>query len=99
MARPEYLACVLCGGHQPYEPFAPAVCKQCGSRWLESHYDFKAFKRELLRGLPGRPLNMWRYQDILPLEDPRAGSLARGRDAAVALAAIRARPWSSSRLH
>ncbi len=35
---------------------------------MEARYDYDAFKREILRGLPGRPLNLWRYQDILPLD-------------------------------
>src|SRR3972149_6915170 len=72
MARPKFLECVLCGKQQPYEPFEPAICRQCGSQWLESRYDYNAFKRALLRGLPGRPFNMWRYQDILPLDNPSA---------------------------
>jgi threonine synthase len=70
MASPEFLECVECGEQQRYEPFVPAVCKSCNSQWLEAHYDFEAFKREILRGLPNRPLNMWRYQDILPLVEP-----------------------------
>jgi len=72
MARPNYLECAVCGKQQAYEPYAPAICKQCGAKWLEAHYDYGAFKRELLRGLPGRPLNLWRYQDILPLDNPAA---------------------------
>ncbi len=72
MARPVFLECVLCGNQQPYEPFIPAVCKQCGSQWLEANYDYEAFKREILRGLPNRPSNLWRYQDILPLDNPSA---------------------------
>lgn len=72
MALPLFLECVVCGKQQPYEPFVAAVCKHCQSQWLEAHYDFNAFKRELLRGLPGRPSNLWRYQDILPLNNPSA---------------------------
>lgn len=72
MAPPKFLKCVMCGEQQPYEPFVPAVCKGCNSQWLEAHYDFEAFKREILRGLPNRPSNMWRYQDILPLAEPSA---------------------------
>ncbi len=72
MATPKFLECNVCGKQQPYEPFVPAVCVHCGSQWLETRYDYAAFKRELLRGLPGRPLNMWRYQDILPLQNPAA---------------------------
>ena len=72
MAHPKHLECNLCGNQQPYEPFVPAVCNKCESQWLEARYDYDAFKRELLRGLPNRPANMWRYQDILPLSNPAA---------------------------
>jgi threonine synthase len=70
MATPKHLECNLCGHQQPYEPFIPAICKNCDSQWLEARYDYEAFKRDILRGLPNRPSNMWRYQDILPLSDP-----------------------------
>jgi threonine synthase len=72
MSRPKHLQCAVCGEQQPYEPFVAAICKHCDSQWLEGQYDFDAFKREILRGLPGRPLNLWRYQDVLPLADPAA---------------------------
>ncbi len=52
MATPKYLECVLCGSQQPYEPFVPAICKQCNSQWLEARYDSHAFKREILSRLP-----------------------------------------------
>lgn len=70
MATPKHLECSLCGDQQPYEPFVPAVCKKCDSQWLEARYDYKTFKREILAGLPNRPSNMWRYQDVLPLNNP-----------------------------
>ncbi len=72
MATPKFLECNICGKQQPYAPFTPAICEQCGSQWMETRYDYAAFKREILRGLPGRPSNMWRYSDILPLENPSA---------------------------
>jgi threonine synthase len=72
MAKPTILQCALCGNQQAYEPFVPAICKQCESQWLEAQYDYDVFKREVLRGLPGRPSNMWRYQDVLPLSNPSA---------------------------
>lgn len=72
MACPRYLECNICGHQQPYKPFVPAVCEACESQWLEARYDYETFKRELLRGLPNRPSNMWRYQDVLPLSDPGA---------------------------
>ena len=70
MASPKYLECNLCGNQQPYEPFVPGVCKTCNSQWVEARYDYESFKREILRGLPNRPSNMWRYQDVLPLKSP-----------------------------
>ena len=72
MASPRYIECNLCGSQQAYEPFVPAICTKCGSQWMEARYDYAAFKRELLRGLPGRAFNLWRYQDILPLANPGA---------------------------
>lgn len=72
MAKPEFLQCALCGEQQPYIPFEAAVCNHCESQWLEARYDYESFKREVLRGIPNRPSNMWRYQDILPLENPSA---------------------------
>ena len=72
MAKPKFLQCALCGNQQPYEPFVPAVCKKCESQWLEAKYDYVTFKREILRGLPNRPTNLWRFQDVLPLDNPSA---------------------------
>ena len=72
MAKPKFLQCTICGNQQPYEPFVPAICKKCESQWLEASYDYETFKRDILRGLPGRPTNMWRYQDVLPLNNPAA---------------------------
>ncbi|MFN8383795.1 MAG: pyridoxal-phosphate dependent enzyme [Anaerolineales bacterium] len=72
MAKPTFLQCAVCGNQQPYEPFVPATCKKCQSQWLEANYDYAAFKREILRGIPNRPNNLWRYQDVLPLDNPSA---------------------------
>jgi threonine synthase len=72
MAKPDHLECNLCGARQPFVPLVAAVCRQCGSHWMEARYDYTAFKRNLLLGLPGRPLNIWRYQDILPIDNPAA---------------------------
>ena len=55
MAKPKFLQCAVCGNQQPYEPFVPAICKKCESQWLEASYDYETFKRDILRGLPGRP--------------------------------------------
>jgi threonine synthase len=48
------------------------ICEACGSSWVDAHYDYAGFKREVLRGLPGRAFNIWRYHDILPIIDPHS---------------------------
>jgi threonine synthase len=68
MSVPELLECLVCGEEQPYQRFVAATCRRCGSQWLSGRYDFQSFKRSILRGLPGRPQNLWRYHDVLPLE-------------------------------
>jgi threonine synthase len=72
MAKPNYLQCAVCNNQQTYIPFEPAVCQKCESQWLEATYNYDTFKREILRGIPNRPNNLWRYQDILPLDNPSA---------------------------
>ncbi|MFN8401222.1 MAG: pyridoxal-phosphate dependent enzyme [Anaerolineales bacterium] len=72
MANPLYLECNLCHHQQAYKPFVPAICEKCESQWVEAHYDYEGFKREILRGIPNRPNNLWRFQDVLPLKNPSA---------------------------
>ncbi len=70
MGRPIAAICMDCGRGQPYSSSPTAQCQSCGSVWLEPHYDYLRFKREVLQGLPGRPHNIWRYQDVLPINEP-----------------------------
>ncbi|HNT53356.1 MAG TPA: threonine synthase [Anaerolineaceae bacterium] len=72
MSKIKYLECVICGHQQPFTPRVAAVCQQCNAQWLEARYDYITFKKDILRGLPGRPANLWRYQDILPVETPES---------------------------
>lgn len=72
MAKPKFLKCVHCSNEQSFIPLAPTICAKCGSAWVEAHYDYISFKRELLRGLPGRGFNLWRYHEVLPIEAPHA---------------------------
>jgi threonine synthase len=55
---------------KPITPRQPHVCQQCGSAWLEPHYDYDRFKRQVFSGLPGRSYNIWRYHDVLPVAEP-----------------------------
>ena len=68
MATPRDVECKDCGSFQSY--LAGAVCALCGSQWLEPNYDYATFKREILKGLPDRPRSLWRYHEVLPLQNP-----------------------------
>ena len=70
MATPLFMECMQCGHRQEFQPLAATICEQCNSVWVEAHYDYANFKRELLRGLPDRPFNIWRFHDVLPVEAP-----------------------------
>ena len=70
MALPINLECMECGHIQNYSPLSPTVCSQCRSTWLEASYDYPEFKRQIIRGLPGRPFNLWRYHEVLPVANP-----------------------------
>jgi threonine synthase len=70
MAKPLFMKCMECGHQQHHVPFMPTVCENCKSGWVEASYDYPAFKREILRGLPGRAFNLWRYHEILPIQAP-----------------------------
>ncbi len=70
MAKPQFMECIECGHRQDHLPMAATKCEQCGSLWVEARYDYSSFKRELLRGLPDRPFNIWRYHDVLPVSKP-----------------------------
>ncbi len=72
MAKPKFLKCVECGNEQAYYPLKPTLCERCSSEWVEAVYDYPGFKRELLRGLPGRLFNLWRYYEVLPVESPHS---------------------------
>ena len=63
---------VICNGlsrwtRPPARRVVPNGCR--------AHYDYAAFKRELLRGLPGRPNSLWRYHDVLPIVDSTSPDL------------------------
>jgi threonine synthase len=70
MAVPEFVKCTNCGHQQPFQLLSPAACQACGATWLEPCYDYAAFKREVLRGLRGHSYDIWRYHNVLPVDEP-----------------------------
>ena len=70
MAVPELVKCQKCGNEQAFKVLTPLICQACGATWLEPIYNYAAFKREVLRGLRGHSYDIWRYADVLPVNEP-----------------------------
>jgi len=65
------LTCHLCGATYPAQ--ALWVCAECLGP-LEVTYDYDAVRRVLTRSLiESRPPSLWRYRELLPVEEPRTG--------------------------
>ena len=69
MAAQFIIECLDCK-HQTH--FFPSVvaCPQCGSTWREAKYDYKQLAKVLPLQLPGRPFDIWRYHELLPIRSP-----------------------------
>lgn len=61
--------CLDCGYKSPFLPGTPA-CPKCGGLWREAVYDYANLKYTLPVVLPGRPFDIWRYRELLPIRDP-----------------------------
>ena len=61
--------CLDCGHKSPFLPGSPA-CPKCGGLWREAIYDYANLSFSLPILLPGRPFDIWRYRELLPVRDP-----------------------------
>lgn len=68
MGKEIFLECIKCGHRVPYTKPTRA-CEKCGNDWLEARYNLQALKASFLKSIARRPFNMWRYFDLLPLQD------------------------------
>ena len=65
------LTCHLCGARYPAE--ALWVCSECLGP-LEVTYDYPAIRSAVSRSLiESRPTSLWRYLEMLPVDEPRTG--------------------------
>ena len=65
------LTCHLCGATYPAE--ASWVCSECLGP-LEVSYDYAAVRAVMTRKvIESRPPSLWRYLELLPVEEPRTG--------------------------
>jgi len=62
-----YLECIGCGAHYSQSEIL-YVCKSCGDL-LEVRYDYESLRKSVDTALwKARPLSVWRYEELLPLE-------------------------------
>src|SRR5690606_12684886 len=50
--------------------FRLLACPACGGPWLDVVYDYESIRSRWPAQLAQRPFNMWRYWELLPLQDP-----------------------------
>ena len=61
--------CLDCGHTAPYFP-SSINCPRCNSQWREAEYDYATLAQSLPPQLPGRPFDLWRYRELLPIRNP-----------------------------
>ena len=62
------LRCTNCNHKAPYSPME-TDCPECGSQWREAEYDLETIAKTLPSQLPNRPFDLWRYHELLPIND------------------------------
>jgi threonine synthase len=70
------IRCLDCGQTAPYFPTS-ANCPRCNNQWREAEYDYETLAKTLPLQLPGRPFDLWRYRELLPIRNANP-SLALG---------------------
>lgn len=69
MASHFIVECIDCGHKTPFLVSASA-CPKCQSNWREAKYDYDTLANCLPLQLPGRPFDIWRYRELLPVRAP-----------------------------
>jgi threonine synthase len=76
MSYVKALKCRECG--QEYEKAAKYVCEFCFGP-LEAAYDYEKIQKDISREkIASRPLNIWRYRELLPVEGTSYNTLGEG---------------------
>jgi threonine synthase len=68
MLKRIWTECPVCRHREPLKRPLLA-CPACGGEWLDAVYDYDYLKDRWTQLLQGRPFNLWRYWDLLPLRD------------------------------
>jgi len=62
------VVCLDCGRQSEFKA-GESTCPYCGSYWREARYDYQAIGQTLLSKLLHRPFDLWRYRELLPLQN------------------------------
>ncbi|MCX7680700.1 MAG: pyridoxal-phosphate dependent enzyme [Anaerolineae bacterium] len=60
--------CLVCGYEMIADLYA-ARCERCGNPWLDARYDLAALPADWPGIVARRPLNLWRYAELLPFPE------------------------------
>lgn len=72
------IKCLDCGHNTPYYPTS-TTCPKCNSQWREAEYDYENLANTLPAKLASRPMDLWRYRELLPVRNPNISlSLGEG---------------------
>ena len=63
------LRCIDCNHKALYSPME-SDCPNCGSQWREAEYDLEKIAKILPEELRKRPFDLWRYRELLPVNNP-----------------------------
>ena len=63
-----FAECLDCGHKTSYTP-QETNCPQCGGGWREARYDYKTIAKDFLANLAGRPFDIWRFYELLPINE------------------------------
>jgi threonine synthase len=66
------IKCLDCGHTAEYYP-SSINCPRCNSQWREAEYDYKAIAENFTQLIAGRPFDLWRYRELLPIRNPVPG--------------------------
>lgn len=62
------IECLDCGHTTEYIP-TMITCPRCGNQWGEARYDYQHISKTLMPLLPGRSFDLWRYRELLPIQN------------------------------
>ena len=72
------VVCLDCGHIEPFHPLTLS-CSRCQGSWQEARYDLPAIAPVMRQEVSGRPFDLWRYLELLPIRSmPSALAMGEG---------------------